>query len=154
MNWKHHKVAVIQLKVPVYKLMDEAPIMHRKDLELHIEDLDIKRKADKNQQFILAMKESIREPIEDLSSASQSQIQLLTTQNQALEHLLEKKPSPNLLPFQPSSQPPPILTTSPSSSSLTLPADVGCNDFSHSDGIDLRLQKLTENKVEFHQLVK
>ena len=59
-------------------------IMHRKDLELHIEDLDIKREADKNQRFILAMKESIREPIQDLSSASQSQIQLLTTQNQSL----------------------------------------------------------------------
>ena len=112
-------------------------IMHRKDLELHIEDLDIKREADKNQRFILAMKESIREPIQDLSSASQSQIQLLTTQNQALQCLLEKKPSPNLLPLQPSSQPPPILTTSPSSRSLTFPVDAGCNDSTHSDGIDL-----------------
>ena len=104
-------------------------IMHRKDLELHIEDLDIKCNADKNQWFILAMKESIREPIQDLSSASasQSQIQLLTTQNQALQRLLEKKPSPNLLPSQPSSQPPPILTTSsPSRSrSSTLPVDAG-----------------------------
>ena len=79
-----------------------------------------------------------------MSSASQLQIQLLTTQNQALQCLLEKKPSPNLLPLQPSSQPPPILTTSQSSRCSTLPVDVGCNDLTHSDGIDLRLQKLNE----------
>ena len=95
------------------------------------------------------MKVSIHEPIHDLSSASQSQIQLLTTQNQALQHLLERKPLLNLLPLQPSSQLPIILTTSPSSRSPTLPVDAGCNDSSHSDGIhDLQLQSFNEFLLE------
>ena len=44
------------------------------------------------------MKETIAQPIQELAAVSKSQVEFFTTQNQALQNLLQSKPSPQHIP--------------------------------------------------------
>ena len=54
--------------------------------------------AQKNASFLQAMKETIAQPIQELAAVSKSQVEFFTTQNQALQNLLQSKPSPQHIP--------------------------------------------------------
>ena len=54
--------------------------------------------AQKNAFFLQAMKETIAQPIQELAAVSKSQVEFFTTQNQALQDLLQRKPPPQHIP--------------------------------------------------------
>ena len=58
----------------------------------------MQRHAQKNAFFLQAMKETIAQPIQELAAVSKSQVEFFTTQNQALQNLLQSKPSPQHIP--------------------------------------------------------
>ena len=54
----------------------------------------MQRLAQKNAFFLQAMKETIAQPIQEIAAVSKSQGEFFTTQNQALQNLLQSKPPP------------------------------------------------------------
>ena len=77
-------------------------IVHRQEVEPTFAALDMQRDAQKNAFFLQAMKETIAQPFQELEAVSKSQVEFFTTQNQALQNLLQSKPSPqHIPPFSP-----------------------------------------------------
>ena len=73
-------------------------IVHRREVEPTFAALDMQRDAQKNAFFLQAMKGTIAQPFQELEAVSKSQVEFFTTQNQALQNLLQSKPSPQHIP--------------------------------------------------------
>ena len=72
-------------------------ITHRREIEPQLPALDLKRDSEKNQIFLQAMKDTLAQPIQELSGVTKSQTDFLETQNKALQALLQNQHQPQML---------------------------------------------------------
>ena len=115
-------------------------IIHRRGIEPTFASLDMQRDAQKNAFFLQAMKGTIAQPIQELAAVSKSQVEFFTTQNQALQNLLQSKPSPQHIPQSSPQQN--VLTNLEFATSNSAPA-------ANSTTPDLELGEVLENLNHF-----
>ena len=72
-------------------------ITHRREIEPQLPALDLKRDSEKNHFFLQAMKDTLAQPIQELSAVTKSQTDFLETQNKALQALLQNQHQPQML---------------------------------------------------------
>ena len=75
-------------------------IVHRDQLDLIIKDLVLKRDSEKNILMIKAVQDTIASQLQQMTSIAASQNEFFCAQSEALQMLMQSRPSPKSVPLQ------------------------------------------------------